>query len=195
MHCTQSLSEAIVVNILRHHLNNRSGFTLHSVIKTIWLRSRVRYPLTGSARRIVRVLCERGGWLPIIKMRSQMPGRIFSGRLGPYLSWITRTYHRTCSKMKVGSITTQDYKGYREYVDEKYFRRAAELPLSRCMRRTGATACFAFIMLILFVWGIPFGGPHSSMAVFGSHHRLFPKKVCCIYLPLPHSSHSTKTLE
>ena len=110
-------------------------------------------------------------------MRFQIPIRISSGRLSPYLLWISRVYHLTCTKMRDGSLTTQDYKGYKEYIDEKYLRKASELPLSRCMRRTGATACFAFIMLVLFVWGLPFGGPHPSMAVFGSHHRLFPKKV------------------
>ena len=127
-------------------------------------------------------------------MRLQIPIRYSSGRFGPCLTWISRIYHRTCNKMKVGSMTTQDYKGYKEYMDEKYFRKASELPLSRCMRRTGATACFAVIMLVLFVWGVPFGGPHSSMGVFGSHHRLFPKKVCLVNRVEPSVSYTVQPL-
>lgn len=69
-----------------------------------------------------------------------------------------------------------DYKEYKEYVDKEYIRRAPEFPLSKCMRRTGTSACIAVLLLVFFVWS-PFGGAASTMRMFSSSNALFPRKI------------------
>lgn len=69
---------------------------------------------------------------------------------------------------------TTDYKEYKEYLDKEYFRRAPEFPLTKCMRRTGTSACIAVILLFMFFFS-PFRSATSTM--FTSHNALFPRKV------------------
>lgn len=70
---------------------------------------------------------------------------------------------------------TTEVKEYKEYLDEAYFRKAPEFSVSKCMKRTGTSACMAVILLVLFLYS-PLSNA-SSAAFASSRGVVFPRKI------------------